>query len=517
MRRVPGIVWLLLGLHGALLCAYALLFPPYTGFDEPAHVDMVVHVAEGDTWPWPGPGELPLSTGVARSSNPVYFGPLKSRPYTNDPYPDRGDRKSLAQLGGMAPATSNFPNQMVQHPPAYYALGALVLKAVPGNPLDLPYDRVVQVLRLLSIALMLPLPVLAWAAAERLFGRTAGITAAALSLGVPGVARVGSAVDNDSLLILAVAGMTVALTRVMTGDLSRRTSLAAGALFGLALLTKGFALALPPFVVAAYLTQRRGWRLPWRRLALALGTAALLGGPWYLMNLVRFGTLQPDGLGKAASALFRGPATPGVTRPLGIFVRAFNMNINRRFWGAIGMTDAPSLATSACYALSVVVLALALVALLRRRECRPQLAVLLLATPLLLVIVVYGSLKAYRYNGHLPGVQGRYLYPSLVAVAVVVAVGIVSLLGRYARLAPLLGLVTALLLQAWALSIVLRAYWVPGRDVAAGWRGILHWSAWPTPVTVVMLAALPVATVACLAAASRYASRADAPALQPAP
>src|SRR3954468_5146825 len=104
LRRVPRAVWALVALNGALLCVYALLFPPYTGFDEPQHVDLTVHVAEGETWPWPGPGQQPLSKGIADSSNPVYFGTLHKQPYTSDPYPDRGDRKTLRELGGTAPA-----------------------------------------------------------------------------------------------------------------------------------------------------------------------------------------------------------------------------------------------------------------------------------------------------------------------------------------------------------------------------------------------------------------------------
>jgi hypothetical protein len=487
-------------LHGLLLCCYALLFPPYSGFDEPQHVDQVLHVAEGETWPWPGPGEEPLSKGVAESSNPVYFGALRKQPYTNDPYPDRGDRKTLRELGGMAPATQNYPNQMVQHPPAYYALGAVVLKAWPGDPLDLPYDRVVHLLRLLSVVLMLPIPLLGFFAAERLAGRSAGVTAAALGLAVPGLFRVGSSVTNDALLVLAVSALTVALARVATGDLSRRTALAVGALLGLALLPKAFALALPPFVFAAYLVNRRGWKLPWKPLSLSLGLAAVIGGPWYVMDLVRFGTLQPDGLGPTASAIFKGPATPGVDRPVTIYVRELNKNLNRRFWGAIDMTDAPSLPTMLCYGLTVLLLVLIVVALVRRPE-RWRLAALLVPLPLVLAVVVQGSFKAYRFNGHLPGVQGRYLYPALVSLAIGGALGLVTLLGR--RWAPLAGLVGALLVQAWAFSIILRAYWLPGSDISAGWHGILHWSAWPAPLTVIPLVGMPLAAVGALLLTAR--------------
>jgi hypothetical protein len=57
--------------------------------------------------------------------------------------------------------------------------------------------------------------------------------------------------------------------------------------------------------------------------------------------------------------------------------------------------------------------------------------------------------------------------------------------------------------QAWALSIVLRAYWLPGSDIRAGWHGILHGSAWPAFVTVVPLVGMPLAALVALGMAFR--------------
>jgi small subunit ribosomal protein S36 len=493
VRKVPAAVWVLVGLNAALMCVYALLFPPYTGFDEPQHVDMTIAVQHGEAWPWPGPGQLPLSVGVAESSNPVYFGPLSRHPYTNDPYPD--DRNSLEELGGRAPSTKNYPNQMVQHPPAFYVMGAGLLALLPGDA-DWPYDRVVGVLRLLSIALLAPLPLLAFHAASRLTAsQPTAVTAAALSLAIPGLTRVGANVQNDNLLILAASGLLLALVRVVTGDLSLRTAVAVGLLTSLALLTKGFALVLPVVVLVAYAANRRGW---WRSAAVALAVGAV-GGSWYLVNLLRFGTLQPEGLGAVADADFRGPQTPGVVRPLTTYVSTVAQTLDRRFWGAIGTPDSPGLAPRVCWLLTAVAVVLAVVAVMTLKRRRLALGMLLLPVPLTLLVVVAGSLPWYRFNGRLPGVQGRYLYPCVLGLLVVCAVGLVALLRRRARLAPVLAVLFALVMQAWALSIMLREYWVPGSDLAAGADGVLHWSPWPAPVTV-----LPFAAVALLAPAALF-------------
>ncbi|MFN2536626.1 MAG: DUF2142 domain-containing protein [Mycobacteriales bacterium] len=484
MKRVPAIVWVLVGLNAALLSVYALLFPPYTGFDEPQHVDMTIHVAKGETWPWPGPGELPLSTPVANSSNPVYFdarGPIHQQPFDDAFIGDRGSRKTLAELASPRPTVANYPNQMVQHPPAYYAIAAVVLKAWPGPIEDMPYDRVVGLLRLLSVALLAPLPLLFWKGISRLAEPPIAVMGAVLSLGIPGLTRIGANVQNDDLLVLAVTGLMVALIRVVTGDLGRRTAIAVGLLTALSLFTKGFALVLPVVLVAAYAVHRRKGVRPglW-----ALGVGGALGGPWYLMNLIRFGKLQVEGLGETADAQFRAEsATPGPHTMTG-YVDHVGGLLNRRFWGAIGIMDKPFLPLWLGWALTIVVTALIVLALVRSGQ-RGRLAVLLLPVPLMLVIVVFGSLHWWRLNGGLPGVQGRYLYPGLLGTVAVVCLGARELLRSRRNLAPLLGFAVAALLQLWALEIILRTYWVPGHDIGAGLKSIFHWSPWPPVMTAI--------------------------------
>jgi 4-amino-4-deoxy-L-arabinose transferase-like glycosyltransferase len=484
-------VWVLVALNAALLSVYALLFPPYTGFDEPQHVDMTLHVLRGETWPWPAPGELPLSRGVGASSNPVYFGPLSKHPYTNDPLPDRGKRLTIGELDRTpAPAVQNYPNQMVQHPPAYYALGALVLKAWPGSVDNMPYDQVVSVLRLLSIVLMTPLPLLIWAAGRRLTEASTAVAAAAMSVGIPGLTRVGANVQNDDLLILATSAMLVGLVRVVTGDLTRRTAVFVGLLTALALFTKGFALVLPVVVVAAYAVHRRAGVKPglW-----ALVVGGVLGGPWYLMNLVRFGKLQTEGLGAQANREFFGTAD-GKPHPLSGYVQQVSDSLVRRFWGAIGTTDEPSLPLALAWVLTIAITVLIVLAIRSSRGRRQQLGVLLVPIPLMLLIVVAGSHHWWAINGKLPGVQGRYLYPGLLGLLLVVAMGLASLLRSRRNLAPLLAIGTAFVLQAWALVIILGTYWVPGHDLVAGAKGVFHWSPWPPVVT-----ALPFVAVVVLA------------------
>ena len=506
MKRVPVVIWVLVGLNAALLSVYALLFPPYTGFDEPQHVDMTIHVARGETWPWPGPGKLPLSVPVANSSNPVYFdprGPVQRQPFDDGFIGDRGSRKTIGELSSPPPSVQNYPNQMVQHPPAYYALAAVVLKAWPGPIEDMPYDRVVGLLRLLSIALLTPLPLLFWKGISRLTDPPVAVMGAAVSIGIPGLTRIGANVQNDDLLVLAVTGLMVALIRVVTGDLTRKTAIWVGLLTALALFTKGFALVLPPVLVAAYAVHRRAGVRPglW-----ALGVGGALGGPWYLMNLIRFGKLQVEGLGPVWDPVFRRESRSGGPHTWTGYVDHVSGLLNRRFWGAIGVMDKPFLPLWLGWALTVVVTLLIVVALVRSVD-RVKLTVLLLPVPLMLLLVVFGSQHWWRFNGGLPGVQGRYLYPGLLGTVAVVCVGAQSLLRSRRNLAPLLGLLVAGGLQLWALQIMLRAYWMQGHDVDGALRRISHWSPWPPVVTAVPFVALAVLAPGALLLCAKGAFR----------
>ncbi|MCU1600998.1 MAG: hypothetical protein JWO22_1707 [Frankiales bacterium] len=495
MRKVPKVVWVLVGINAALLSLYTLLFPPYTGFDEPQHVDMAIHVAQGDTWPWPAPGKLPLSAAVGNSSNPVYFaadGPvqlqLHQKRFDDTFILDRPYRPTIGQLTNPPPTVANYPNQMVQHPPAYYALAAVVLKAWPGSIADMRYDQVVGLLRLLSVLLLTPLPLLFWKGISRLTDPPVAVMGAAFSTGIPGLTRIGANVQNDDLLILAVTGLMVALIRVVTGDLTRKTAIWVGLLTALALFTKGFALVLPPVIVAAYALHRKDGIKPgiW-----ALGVGGVLGGPWYLMSLVRFGKLQVEGLGPVADKQFRAEsATKGPHTWTG-YVDHVSGLLNRRFWGAIGVPDKPFLPLWLGWSLTIAVTVFIVLALVRSAQ-RLRLVALLLPVPLMLVLVVFGSQHWWRFNGGLPGVQGRYLYPGLLGTVAVLCVGIQSCLRSRRNLAPLIGLGVAGLLQLWAGEIIVRSYWLRGDDPKATLKAISYWSPWPTLVNTIPFLALAV-------------------------
>jgi small subunit ribosomal protein S36 len=511
LRAVPALVWVLVGLNFALLLSFSVLYPAYAGYDEPQHVDMVIALQHGDGWP--APGKRTISLGVARSSRGIASSPV-SRPYDDVTPPPRSQRQSLEQLGGDRPSTGLIPNQIVQHPPLYYAMGAAILRVLPGSD-HWAYDRTVWVLRFLSVLLITPLPLLAWATARHLTGSPAIQQAsAALPLAIPGLSRVGSSVNNDNLITLATAAVMVVLASVMAGDLRKRTGVGAGLLLALALLAKGFGLLLIPVVILAYAV---GWwrtraRVPWQPLALALVIGGVLGGWWWLRNLILFGQIQPNGLGAPTPSLGK-PVPPGGFH---FWSHYFMRYMNNRFWSGLGLPEPPYMSWAVGWsALGVVLVGVALALLLGTggRGSRAMLIVLLLPTLLIGAAVAADAWSTYTKVLVPLAIQGRYLYPGVTCLSVLVAVGFGRLLRRAVRLLPALALAMAGCMQLIGFAVVVRGLWLPGpgSGLSEALHGITAWSPWPRTVTLAPFVACVVLAAPAVVLAMRWLARRDGP------
>jgi 4-amino-4-deoxy-L-arabinose transferase-like glycosyltransferase len=490
-----------------LLCT--VLYPANYGYDEPQHVDMAYAYAKGHG-PY-GPGERRPAIGVKATERGPGYPPARS--FSDVPVAPRGARGSFEALGGDAPYPLGYPNQLVEHPPLAYLLDAAVLR-VPGVS-GLAYDKQYALLRFLGIALLAPLPLIAFQTATVLgLGRAVGLAAAVLPMAVPGLSRVGATVNNDTLLIALAALLTWMLARVVAGDLRSRTAVVVGLLTLLALLTKGFALLLPPVVLAAYLLAwRRHGVLPLRPAALALGISCLPGSLWYLHNLIAYGAVQPSGYGAAATQQILGPVRPGGTTVH--FVTGFTKRMALRFVGGIGLPEGPAFDARVCWAWAIVFVAMVGFALAIGVR-RDRLVMLLLIAPAIGVTAIVGlqARAAYAHHGGVfAGVQGRYLYLAIVGLAVAVAAGLVQLAGpRLSRWLPLALVLAVIATQALAWRTLLRAWWIPaaarGDRLAAiggAWHGLATWSPWPAALTAVPFVLVTGLSLACLAVVVREA------------
>lgn len=495
--RIPAVVKAALLAHLAVLLLSVFAWPANRAPDEPQHLDLVLAVAAGTAVPWPEPGRLRESSGLAAGTT-LY---LRGHPvYAAGDAPHRWP--SWASAGGARPARA--PNWMVQHPPLYYvALGA-PLALLPGWP-DLPYDVLLDLVRLAGALLLLPLPLLAWAAARRLVGDgpVAEATAVAM-LAVPHLAHIGASANNDPLLIVLVAAVSVPLAGVVRGDTRWRTAALVGTLTALALLTKGTALVLPPVLALAYLlaARRAGLRRATGPALLAAGLAAGLGGWWWVRNRLRYGVVQPNGLISDQSILERRPpvtdAGDSGLRFLGVFARRMTENL----WLEPAVRPRPAFVSWTSWGLSLVAVGLVLLgaaaALRAGRADRAdrvglgvgEVAWLLLPAAGILGITLSGSWAAWRTTLQPSGQQGRYLYPALVGLGLLAVLGVARLAG--ARVVLVLAAAAAVL-QATMGAVVLTQSWLPrtggslsGRLADAG-RGWDAWSPLPWPALALLL------------------------------
>jgi small subunit ribosomal protein S36 len=491
-RRVPSFVWAVTAAHTALLLLFTILYPPFISFDEPQHVDMVVSLMHGDGWP--APGTRIVSEGVVTSSQLVMGSPTYAvTPFAARSIAASGQRPSLAQLGGDRPASNHMINQIVQHPPLYYAIGAAVLEAVPNHD-QLPYDQFVWILRLVSVVMIIPLPILAWAACRRITdNRTAASAAAVVPAAIPGLTRIGASVNNDNLITLLFAILAVLLLGVANGDQRRRTAAWVGVVTALAILTKAFGWIAVPTILVCYLIgwRRNGGRLPWTPAVIALAVSVVAGGWWWVRNVVEFGSVQPNGYGFDIDGV-RVPS--GVPRHDGHWAGFFFNLVARTFWSGLGVPlppEIPRIATLLALYISIALVVVGIVVGTKRAGGRWVLLAACLPFVLTLLIMSYQSFGTYRTHLVVRGAQGRYLFLGVVWLAPAIAIGLCALLGRLQRLAPLLLLTAAGVLQFLAVESIIRLYW--NRPGPKSWLTSVHqavqsidrWSPVPGELTVV--------------------------------
>jgi len=516
LRSAPRSVWALTALYGLLLLSWSVLTPLYHAPDEPNHADAVARIYGGLGWPVPA-GDVYLTSNGLSSWVASPYGrratPLTLNPATiprSEAVP-RKQRPPWHELRQRYPPPASNPvqlQQMVQHPPLYYAVQAAVLKAAPDAD-DWHWDQWVGLMRVVSVLMSTALPLLAWATCMALTrNRPASLVAALLPFSVPELTHINSVVNNDNALILFASLVTLGLGCVLRGNATARNNVFVGVCTGLALLSKSPALILIPMVIAAYVVGARVRRpegaqgartaivVALRPAAGVLVLAFVTGGWWYAYQLVRTGHVQPTV-----------PDFPG-----GVVVDSTSQFLSQawrlmvlRYWGSLGWYEVTLPFWVAALA-SLVVVALVVVVVIRARRSaeRSVIAIMLWPTLAAFVLVILNSAKFYADNGRVLGLQGRYLFEGIGGLAAVGGSAVATQPRWIARWAPLVALALAGFMQYDALHRTLELYWVPmGDGYRAGWDALTAYAVWPpallwsllvltvTAVVVAVLTVLP--------------------------
>jgi len=484
--RIPA-AWWITALNIALVMLYTIVLPTYRAPDEPEHFDLVRYVATARDYPaFDG---LALNEQTVASLKTTKLG--RTHLGTTD-IAARGARNTFDELAPDMP--SDRPNRMPQHPPAYYGLMGLVYGILSLVGLErAPYDVVVMVTRASNVIFAAAIPLLAYVTALRLSRhKVASVAAAAVPLAIPQLIHIQGSVNNDNLWILLASLTTYFVARVLRGDTTSRTALVLGLLVGLSLFTKAFALVMPLWILVLYLiVWRRGTRfgVVATRLAQAGAVAFVAGGWWWFRNLIVYGRIQ------ASVPIYRD--TEAIDPDVIFWLKTFVTWLTESFWGWMGFFEAKLPVIVIAGATLIVVITLILAIIPTRRWQRPispgEVIFLLLPALLIVPIVVVRAYSVYVNTGITAGIQGRYLFPSVTALAAVMATTWLATGSRVGRFVPSLTLGWVGIMQiAGVASAIGVFYGAADSTWSEKIRVWLHWSPVAAPISLLLLVGVAV-------------------------
>lgn len=422
---------------------YAIYTPPWQAPDEPAHFNYIRQVAED--------GCCPLI--------------------------ERGDWGSdyLAQL-----TTTRFaPAQLDQldtiqyedhHPPLYYLLASLVYHLSAGDLIAL---------RLFSVALGAVVVCLSYAVCRQALPEQPQVALGAMTLVAfsPQHLSMMASVNNDALAEVLVALALLWLTRCLNSEHVPLWQL--GLIVGFALLTKltiyFLALIAPLGIWLKWRRTSQSTQALARSVAVFALVAGLMGGIWWLRNIKVYGFPDFLGLGAHDAVVADQPRSSDFIAQHGFaeYFSQMSSTTFKSFWGQFGWMALPLDGVLggwiyrgfALFTLAGV--AGALLAARSKSDAGHQPAQMRRARNVSIILLATLSLVAMQfgyYNLEFQQWQGRYLFPALIPIAIILVYGVdywrARLLSRWSGLRWLtpLALTSLLALDIYLLFRVI----VPG-------------------------------------------------------
>jgi 4-amino-4-deoxy-L-arabinose transferase-like glycosyltransferase len=383
----------------ALGTAYALQIPAWQAPDEPAHYNYIQFIATEKTLPVLEQGEYNQAYNEEFTRTPQNTASLSIDPLRYEDYA----------------------------PPLYYLLAA---------PIYALTDGWLTAIRLFSVILGGALVVVAYLIGAEAYPDQLvyALGGAAFVAFVPQHLAMLSAVNNDSLAELLIA-LTVlqALRLFRSPTIPRRKLILLGVTLGLGLLTKAtfYYTAIPIAFIALILHSRR-YALRFTPYVLVFVPALLIGAGWWLRNLIVYGGFDVLGLARHNAIVVGQPTTAQWLSDYGAggVLQRFFTTTYRSFWGQFGWmsTPLPDREYLLLGGLSLAALVGWIWWVVERRmkdeggrmkrifRLTPQAGLLVL----LFALTVGGYLY---YNVTFVQHQGRYLFPALIPIGLVFAIG----------------------------------------------------------------------------------------------
>ena len=405
-------LYLVLIIYAALGLLYAVYTPKWQAPDEPAHFNYIRAIAET--------GALPI---------------LQSGDYNQD---------YLEQI-----KAAKFPPSMSidairyesYQPPLYYLAATPVYLIARGFGID----GLAIALRLFSVALGVIVLLIAFNVVREIFpgDNLLALATVGVMATIPQHIAVSASISNDlaAELVLALI-LWLAVKRVKGTVADKRYVILGGVLFGAALLTKSTAYVTGAvlLVIAEFAherSQNSEARIQnfFKSLLLVFALALAISAPMFIRNVLTYGITDPLGLARHDSVVLGQPTTIDMIRQYGfnhILFDVFAVTF-KSFWAQFGwmgvlINDRIYVVLMALCAIAVLGFAFYAVRILRHRD------LLSIAqhwcVGLILALLAVGLIDYIGYNFKFFQLQGRYLFPALVSIALALIIGLREIIAR---------------------------------------------------------------------------------------
>lgn len=370
----------------------------------------------------------------------------------------------------------DFPTYEWHQPPLYYLLGVAL------------YGAGGQAVRWVSVGLGFGGLLLIFLAARRLFpdDPALAVFATGFTALLPMRQAITASVGNDVLTEACFSLTLLLLIEAFRNGMTAQRAAYIGFAFGGALLTKATGLLLLPVVLAALLLlAREGETVPtlWKGGVIIFAMAALMSAGWFARNRALYHEFAPvrafvhefegtakarDWIGKQTLAVnfWTGDLQLSNTMTREGYLMLIANWTFRTFWAAYtpahkAAVGAPEFLPPSFYALYGIFTFTALAGLVRlhfRRKSEfsglQRKVIFLLFLTIFLVVVSFGGFVWTFFQA-----QGRYLYPAMLPLSLMAALGLRAVLPtRYRNLGMALTLALFFLLALAFLLTVMNAY-----------------------------------------------------------
>ncbi|RJQ33496.1 MAG: DUF2142 domain-containing protein [Actinobacteria bacterium] len=409
--------------------------PPWQGPDEPQHYDYIHYLQTEKALPVLGKTKLCNQTlktlnnmnfyEYAQNGKSPYISGNKIKPESRNENTEH--KVSSTQLKN-ATDTAQM-NQIAQHPPLYYILGAILLWPFKNSSV-LTH---IFVLRMANALLGLGIVTLTFLTVTLIFekNRFAALSASAFVALNPMFMHISTLANNDGLNNFLLMLFLYLLVLSIKKGLDTKKAIVIGAVIGANLLTKFFAILALPIFFISIIAFRDSFKKS-KEVIISLVIPLFLAGPYYIRNITLYKTIQPN----YKFSVLTHNTFKNMSFTQYLFTSDFVKKLYISFWSNFGWIKPRYTVVYYQILNNVVILAsigfvIYLIKLFLKKEMFTfkTLCLFVSSFAILLSGIALNSYMGAKTTGIVEGVQGRYLFCLIGIIGLLIYLGLRQLLG----------------------------------------------------------------------------------------